>query len=143
MKSSKNQEDKRIVGFTAGSWDLFHAGHVLFLNSCKLHCDHLVVGLQTDPTIDRIDKNKPIQGMYERWTQVYAHRAVDLVIPYDTEHDLLNLLKTCDFDVRFLGSDYDGKAFTGSDLEMKLMLVEREHDYSSTNLRMRICKEGI
>lgn len=127
------------VGIVASCFDLFHAGHVLMLDEAKHHCDRLVVALQSDPTIDRPDKNKPIQGLFERFTQIKSCKFVDQVIPYDTEDDLYNLLAGYDWDVRFLGDDYRSRTdFTGSDLDIPIHYCARRHNYSSSGLRSRI-----
>ena len=129
------------VGIIASSFDLFHAGHVLALYEAKQNCDRLVVALQSDPTIDRSDKNKPVQGMFERYVQVKACVYVDDVIPYDTEADLYNLLAGYDWDIRFLGDDYIGRTdFTGSNLDIPIHYCSRKHNYSSSSLRERIQK---
>lgn len=129
------------VGIVASCFDLFHAGHILMLGEAKEHCDRLVVALQSDPTIDRPEKNKPIQGLSERFLQVDACRYVDNVIPYDTEADLYNLLAGYDWDVRFLGEDYVGRSdFTGYDLNIPIHYCSRKHNYSSSGLRERIKK---
>jgi len=129
------------VGIVASCFDLFHAGHILMLCEAKEHCDRLVVALQSDPTIDRPEKNKPIQGMFERFVQVDVCRYVDQVIPYDTEEDLYNLLAGYDWDVRFLGEDYVGRTdYTGYALGIPIHYCSRKHGYSSSGLRERIKK---
>lgn len=129
------------VGIVASCFDLFHAGHVLMLMEARAECDRLVVALQSDPTIDRPEKNKPVQGLYERYVQVDSCKFVDNVVAYDTEADLYNLLASFDWSVRFLGDDYVGRAdFTGSDLNIPIHYCSRKHDYSSSNLRDRIKK---
>lgn len=129
----------KLVGIVAGSFDLFHAGHVLMLAEAKEYCDELVVALQSDPTIDRPDKNKPIQGLFERHVQVDACKFVDKVIPYDTEEDLYNLLSGSDWGLRFLGDDYrDVDQYTGCNLGIPVYYCARQHMYSSTSLRRRI-----
>ena len=127
------------VGIVASCFDLFHAGHVLMLMEARAECDRLVVALQSDPTIDRPEKNKPIQGLYERYVQVDSCKFVDNVVAYDTEADLYNLLASFDWSVRFLGDDYVGRTdFTGSDLNIPIHYCSRKHDYSSSSLRERI-----
>lgn len=127
------------VGIVASCFDLFHAGHVLMLEEAKDQCDRLIVALQSDPTIDRPEKNKPSQGLFERYTQVSSCKYVDEVIPYDTEADLYNLLAGYEWDVRFLGSDYiDRTDFTGADLDIPIYYCNRKHNYSSSGLRARI-----
>ena len=129
------------VGIVASCFDLFHAGHILMLTEAKENCDRLVVALQSDPTIDRPEKNKPVQALSERFIQVNACKYVDQIIPYDTEADLLNLLSGYDWDVRFLGMDYiDREEFTGSDLDIPIHYCARRHNYSSSGLRERILK---
>jgi glycerol-3-phosphate cytidylyltransferase len=132
-----NSSDER-VGITASCFDLFHAGHVLMLQEAKDQCDRLVVALQTDPTIDRPEKNKPVQSLVERYIQVQACRYVDDIIPYTTEEDLLNILQCYDWDVRIIGQDYYGKRFTGDELDMEVYYNSRRHSFSTTELRKRI-----
>lgn len=130
------------IGFTCGAFDLFHAGHNIFLRDARNYCEYLVVGLQTDPTIDRSDKNKPVQTIYERYVQLENCAWVDRIIPYETEADLLNLIATTKMDVRFLGDDYVNKKFTGDQLCAKLgievIFLNRKHNFSSSELRKRI-----
>lgn len=129
------------VGIVASCFDLFHAGHILMLMEAKGECDRLVVALQSDPTIDRPEKNKPIQALSERYIQLEACKYVDQIIPYDTEMDLLNLLVGYDWDVRFLGSDYFGRTdYTGYGEDIPIHYCSRKHNYSSSGLRARIVK---
>ena len=131
-----------MIGFTCGAFDLFHAGHNIMLRECKAKCDFLIVGLHTDPTIDRPNKNKPIQTIYERYVQLKNCKWVDDVIPYDTEEDLKNLLATVPINTRFLGEDYLGANVTGFDICSQLNIgieyIKRRHNYSSSELRQRM-----
>ena len=127
------------IGFTCSCFDLLHAGHILMLKDAKAQCDKLIVGLQTDPTIDRPEKNKPIQSYEERKIQLEAVKYVDEVIKYETENELYELLKIMKPDVRILGSDYeDGRYFTGQELNLPIYFHKRDHDYSSSNIRKQI-----
>lgn len=130
------------VGITFGAFDLFHAGHSIMLEQCKQHCDYLIVGLQTDPTIDRSFKNKPIQSVFERYAQLEACRWVDKIIPYETEKDLMNILSIIDVRKRFLGEEYKGQFIYGQEIcedrKIELVFVERRHGYSSSELRKRV-----
>lgn len=129
------------VGIIASCFDMFHAGHVLALYEAKENCDRLVVALQSDPTIDRPEKNKPVQALFERYVQVNACKFVDAIIPYDTEMDLLNLLVGYEWDVRFLGSDYYNRTdYTGYGEDIPIHFLSRKHNYSSSGLRERIVK---
>lgn len=130
------------VGFNCSTFDLFHAGHIAMLKIEKRHCDHLIVALQSDPTIDRPDtKNKPVQSLYERYVQVAGCRYVDEILVYETEEDLENIFKTQTIHIRFLGEEYRNKPFTGRqyclDKGIELFYHDRDHSYSSTSLRKR------
>ena len=132
------------IGFTCSCFDLLHAGHILMLQDAKRQCDKLIVGLQTDPTIDRPDtKNKPIQSLEERQIQLEAVKYISEVFTYDTEEDLYKKLLDINPDVRILGSDYIGKSFTGDDLDIEIYYHERKHNYSTTNLRGKIVSEYL
>ena len=132
------------VGFTCSCFDLLHAGHILMLQDAKRHCNKLIVGLQTDPTIDRPrTKSKPIQSLEERRIQLEAVKYVDEIFTYDTEEELYKKLLDINPDVRILGSDYKDKSFTGDDLDIEIYYHERNHNYSTTNLREKIVSEHI
>lgn len=128
------------IGFTCSCFDLFHAGHIMMLKEAKTQCDYLIVGLQTDPTIDRPQKNKPVQSILERYIQVEACRYVDQIIPYATEKDLLDLLTSYPIDVRIIGEEYKNQQFTGYNLPISVYFNSRQHSFSSTELRERIVK---
>ncbi len=133
-----NNADK-IIGVTFSCWDLLHAGHNIFLSDAREQCDILCVGLQTDPTIDRPGKNKPIQSLQEREIQISSCRYVDYYFIYDTEASLYESLTSLKPNIRFLGDDYKGQRFTGDDLPIKISYHERsKHVYSSTSLRQQI-----
>lgn len=129
------------IGFVCSSWDLLHAGHILLLQECAENCDYLIVGLQVDPTIDRPDKNKPIQTIEERWLQLNAVKYVNDIVVYKTEQDLYEFLKNSNVNIRFLGSDYKDKPYTGDDLDIYIHYHNRNHKWSSTELRNRIIKQ--
>ena len=126
------------TGFTCGAFDLLHAGHVVMLKEAKEYCDYLIVGLQTDPSFDREEKNKPIQSVYERFIQLNAIQYVDEVIPYDTEESLLDLLESTPIDLRFVGEEYKENPFTGDNLPIEVFYTNRKHSFSTTELRRRI-----
>jgi glycerol-3-phosphate cytidylyltransferase len=132
-----------IVGFTCGTFDLLHPGHVSMLRECSSRCDVLVVGLHTDPTIERPNKNKPIQSTFERYLQLEAVKWVDKIIPYDTERDLENLFATLNINKRFVGSDHLNDATCldiCNDRNIEIVYTNRDHDWSSTELRDKIEK---
>lgn len=135
-------EGKKI-GITFSTFDMLHAGHIAMLSEAKNHCDYLIAGLQTDPTIDRPDtKNKPVQSIVERQIQLAACRYVDEVVVYQTEQDLIDLLLILPLDVRILGVEYQDKEFTGrwegESRGIELVFNGRDHSFSSSSLRKRV-----
>jgi len=125
------------VGFTASSFDLFHAGHIAMLMEAKSLCDILVVGLQTDPTNDRAEKNKPVQSILERYIQLQACKYVDYIVPFESEEDLLDLIHVLEPDIRVVGEEYKDKEHTGKGLG-KIHYNRRKHSFSSSSLRKRV-----
>jgi glycerol-3-phosphate cytidylyltransferase len=141
VRELKDQGKK--IGITFSSWDLFHAGHVAMLAEARNHCDYLIAGLQTDPTIDRPDtKNRPVQSIVERQIQLAACRYVDEVVTYQTEQDLIDLLLILPVDVRILGVEYADKNFTGKEQcharDIEIIFNRRDHSFSSSSLRRRV-----
>ena len=135
-------EVKKTVGFTCGAFDVLHSGHALMFKECKDVCDHLIVGLQTDPSIDRPEKNKPVQSLKERRIMLESIKWVDEIIEYETENELYQILNNMwemgRVDVRIVGEDWKGKNFTGHDLSIKIHFNSRTHPWSSSSLRSRI-----
>jgi glycerol-3-phosphate cytidylyltransferase len=131
------------IGFTCSTFDLFHAGHIMMLKEARTQCDYLIVGLQTDPTIDRpTEKNKPIQSVFERYEQLKACKYVDEILVYATEKDLVDILLSYPIDVRILGNEYEHKNFTGRnecvERGMQFYFNKRDHSFSTTELRQRV-----
>ena len=136
------------TGFTCSTFDLFHAGHIMMLKEAKTQCDHLIVGLQTDPTIDRPkEKNKPIQSVFERYEQLKACKYIDEILVYETEDDLVNILLSYPIDVRILGQEYEDKNFTGryecTARGIEFHFNKREHNFSTSELRQRVIAAEI
>jgi len=127
------------TGITFSAFDLFHAGHVKMLEEAKRQCDYLIVGLQTDPSIDRPEKNKPTQTVVERYIQLKACRFVDEIVPYTTEADVEDILRSFTIDIRILGEEYQDRDFTGrtycEEKGIVLYYNKRDHRFSSSNLR--------
>ena len=139
----KLKADGKRIGITFSTFDMLHAGHIAMLSEAKNHCDYLICGLQTDPTIDRPEtKNKPVQSIVERQIQLAACRYVDEVVVYQTEQDLVDLLLILPLDVRILGVEYQDKEFSGQqecwDRGIALVFNGRDHSFSSSGLRQRV-----
>jgi glycerol-3-phosphate cytidylyltransferase len=131
-----------ITGITASTFDLLHAGHIEMLREAKTHCEYLICALQIDPSVDRPEKNKPVQSIVERYTQLEAVRFVDEIIPYLHESDLEDILEMRQINVRILGEEYREKDFTGRDIckarNIQLHFNKRDHRFSSSGLRKRV-----
>ena len=139
----KLKDDGKTIGITFSTFDMLHAGHIAMLAEAKNHCDYLIAGLQTDPTIDRPDtKNKPVQSIVERQIQLAACRYVDEVVVYQTEQDLVDLLLILPLDIRVLGVEYQDKEYTGKHEGMhrgiQPIFNGRDHSFSSSGLRSRV-----
>jgi len=130
------------VGITFSTFDLLHAGHIAMLREAKQQCDYLICGLQTDPNIDRPEKNKPVQSLVERYVQLSGVKYVDEIIPYQTESDVIDILEMFNIDVKIMGEEYRNKEFTGKDVCKRKGIVlyfnNRTHRFSSSDLRKRV-----
>ena len=130
------------IGFTCSTFDLLHAGHVQMLREAREQCDYLICGLQVDPSIDRKEKNSPVQSLVERYSQLHSCRYVDEIIPYQTEKDLEDILEMYQIDIRILGEEYREKDFTGKDIcqerDIDLYFNKRDHRFSTTDLQNRV-----
>ena len=146
--SKQLKADGKRIGITFSTFDMLHAGHIAMLSEAKNHCDYLIAGLQTDPTIDRPDtKNHPVQSIVERQIQLAACRYVDEVVVYQTEQDLIDLLLILPVDVRILGVEYEHQNFTGREegalRDIELVFNDRDHSFSSSSLRRRVAKAEV
>lgn len=132
-----------VVGLTASTFDLLHAGHIEMLRDARAQCDYLICCLQIDPSVDRKEKNKPVQSIVERYTQLQAVRFVDEIIPYLYEKDLEDILQMRQIDIRILGEEYKDKTFTGRAIcasrGIELYYNKRDHRFSTSDLRKRVC----
>lgn len=133
------------IGITFSAFDLLHAGHIKMLEEAKRQCDYLICGLQTDPTLDRPEKNKPVQTVVERYIQLKACTYVDEIVPYATEQDLEDILRSFKIDVRILGDEYQDKNFTGKtyceEKGIALYFNTRDHRFSSSGLRKEVVEK--
>jgi glycerol-3-phosphate cytidylyltransferase len=135
------------IGITFSAFDLLHAGHIKMLEEAKTICDYLIVGLQLDPTLDRPNKNKPTQSIVERYIQLKACRSVDEIIPYNTEADLMDILKSFVIDVRVIGDDYRETNFTGKEYceqkGIEIYYNKRDHRFSTSDLKKAVFEQEL
>jgi glycerol-3-phosphate cytidylyltransferase len=129
------------IGITCSAFDLLHAGHIIMLQEAKTVCDYLICAIQLDPSIDRPEKNKPIQSIVERQIQVNSVKYVNETLVYVTEKDLEDIFKTLHIDVRIIGEEYRDKDFTAKGIceerQITIHYNNRKHDFSTTELRSR------
>ena len=134
------------IGITCSCFDLLHAGHIKMLEEAKLQCDYLIAALQTDPTIDRPDKNKPVQSLVERYIQLSGCKWVDEIVPYQTEKDLEDIFKSFKLDIRIIGKEYQDRDYTAKDIcqarGIEIYYNSREHGFASSELRNRLNKNN-
>jgi glycerol-3-phosphate cytidylyltransferase len=141
------ESNTKRVGITFSAFDLLHAGHIKMLEEAKRQCDYLIVGLQTDPTLDRPDKNRPAQTVVERYIQLKGCKFVDEIVPYATEQDLDDILRSFKIDVRIIGDEYKEKNFSGraycEEKGIKLYFNQRDHRFSSSGLRRVVAERQV
>lgn len=128
------------TGVIAGNFDVIHPGYIKMFKECKANCDEFIVLLHSDPSIERPEKIKPILSIEERDEMLMSIRYIDNVFVYDTEADLLHLLRILSPKIRFLGDDYKGKNFTGKDLNIPIHYLDRSHGWSTTKFKRLIAK---
>jgi len=126
------------IGVIAGNFDVIHPGYIYMLRECKKNCDHLIILLHEDPSIERPEKIKPILSLEERKEMLYCLKPVDQVISYLKESELKEILQILKPDVRFLGDDYITKSFTGDDLDIPIHYLNRDHGWSTTKYKQLI-----
>lgn len=135
------------TGFTASTFDLLHAGHIAMLREAKEQCDYLICAIQVDPSHDRPEKNKPVQSLVERFVQLSGVKYVDEIIPYQTESDLEDILNMFNIDVRIIGEEYKHGKFTGRAIcaarGIEIYFNKRDHRFSTSDLRKRVCDESV
>ena len=140
-------KDVGKIGITCSTFDFLHAGHIVMLEEAKRHCDYLIAALQVDPTLDREDKNRPIQSIVERQIQLAGVKFVDDIVMYNTEKDLEDLFLTLPLDVRIIGEEYRDKNFTARDIckqrDVAIIYNRRDHSFSSTDLRKRTVDRSL
>jgi len=134
------KKEGKVVGFTASTGDLGHAGLMVMLSQLKNDCDYVIFGLLSDPTIDRPEsKNFPVETLFERWIKMFSCKYIDYVIPFSTERDLENMIKILKPDIRYVGKEYEGTKHTAYDVkDVKIIYNDRDHDFSSSDLRKRV-----
>jgi glycerol-3-phosphate cytidylyltransferase len=139
LKINSLKREGKKIGFTASTFDLLHAGHVAMLAEAKSNCDYLIVGVLTDPTISRPFKNKPVQSVFERYLQAQSIEYIDVVIPFESEKDLEDMILTIMPDIRFVGEEYKDQEHTGKHIEgVEIFYNNRKHSFSSSELRERV-----
>ena len=136
-------DSKKVIGFTAGNFDLLHPGYIYTFEEAKRHCDYFMVFLQRDPSETRNTKYKPVIPLYERYKTLMSVKYVDEVVTYQTEEDLVKLIEFYKPDIRILGDDYIGKRFTGDHLPIKVIYTTRSHDWSTTKIKDLITIQTI
>jgi glycerol-3-phosphate cytidylyltransferase len=128
-------------GVIAGNFDVMHPGYIKMFKECAENCDCLIVLLHSDPSIERPHKLKPILSTKERREMLSELKSVCDVFEYNYEAQLYDLLQVGEFDIRFLGSDYINKPFTGDDLKIPIHYLDRSHGWSTTRFKEEITRQ--
>ena len=129
-----------IRGFTAGNFDVIHPGYIKLFKECFENCNHFTIFLHSDPSIERISKLKPILELDERIELLESIKYISEIKTYTYESELYELIKSGNFNIRFLGDDYKNKKYTGDDLDIKIHFINRDHGWSTTKFKNLISK---
>ena len=127
-------------GFTAGNFDVIHPGYIKLFKECSQNCDHFTILLHSDPSIERPSKLKPILKLEERIEILESIKYISDIKTYTYESELCELIKSGNFNIRFLGDDYKNKKYTGDDLGIKIHFLNRDHGWSTTKFKKLISK---
>ena len=128
-------------GIITGNFDVLHPGYIKMFKEARDNCDHVIVLLHNDPSIERPEKLKPILSLEDRIEILSSIRYIDEIIPYDFESDLSRLIKDLNPEVRFLGDDYRGRYdYTGYDEAQFVHYFDRSHGWSTTKYKKMIAK---
>ena len=98
-------DNKKIIGYTTGVFDMFHIGHLNILRRAKDQCDYLIVGVSTDELVENYKHKTPVIPYSERIEIVKAIRYVDEAVP-QTSMNKLDAWNRLHYDVLFHGSDW-------------------------------------
>lgn len=128
----------KVKGIIAGAFDLIHPGYIRMFRECREYCNHLTVALHEDPSIERSNKLSPVQSLSDRKEILESIKYIDDIVVYQVEDTFLSYLNN--YDIRFLGDDYQNGSYTGKDNPIKIIFINREHDYSTTELKRKIVK---
>lgn len=130
----------QVRGIVGGAFDIIHPGYIKMFKECKQNCTHLTVALHENPSVERVSKLSPIHNVEERVDTLKSIRYVDDVVVYKLEEEFHNLLRSEDYNIRFLGDDYRDGSYTGKNIPIEIKFVDRNHDYSTTELKRKIVK---
>lgn len=132
------------IGFTNGVFDLLHPGHVTLLAKARAACDRLVVGLNSDASVQRLKgPDRPVQSEAARATVLGSLAGVDLVVIF-TDDTPVSLIEAIKPDVLVKGADYTVDQVVGADIVQrhggKVMLVDLEVGHSTTSTIARMAQ---
>lgn len=127
--------------FVNGSFDILHPGHIELLNYAKSLGSHLMVAIDSDTRITSLKgPTRPINNQRYRAFMLKNLRAVDEVVIFDSDQELINLIAACDIMVK--GSDYMGKPIVGEEVCDEIIFFDRLYDYSTTKIIQDIVNRG-
>lgn len=132
------KQQPEVRGIIAGAFDLIHPGYIRMFKECKMHCNHLTVALHENPTLERKSKLSPVHTLEERKEILSSISYIDDVVSYRYEEEFHSYLNSGNFHIRFLGDDYRDGSYTGDDIDIKIIFIDRSHDYSTTELKRKI-----
>lgn len=129
--------------FINGTFDILHPGHIALLNTARSHGDYLVVAIDSDRRVQELKGiSRPVNNQNDRRIMLSNLKAVDLVEIFDTDEELMNIIKTYSPSIMFKGSDWKDQTIIGGHLVKHIEYFDRINDYSTTNTIQHIINRG-
>lgn len=117
--------------FVNGTFDILHPGHIALLNYAASLGDYLTVAIDCDDRVKQLKgSTRPINNQNERQYILQNLKAVDRVVIFHNDHELVELISQCDVMVK--GSDYKGKRIVGESVCPEIVFFEIDNDFSTT-----------
>ena len=118
-----------------GCFDILHHGHFRMIEYASSLGDRLVIGIDTDERIKRMKgENRPYHNTFERLHNLKLIKGVDNVFVFNTDDDLIELIRKYEPDIFVIGSDYKDKPIIGSEYAKEIRYFDRLDNFSTTDI---------
>ena len=133
-----------MTGIIASNFDVIHTGYIEMFNEMKKHVDEIHVLLHIDPSLNRVEKIKPLLSFKDKKMTLMSLKGIIYVSPYNSEDELSKLIIEINPEIRFLGDDYINRTdYTGYVLPPEIIFLMRDHGWSTTKFKNLIASSII